>query len=723
MINTSSNTYLLVAVSKSSVLKQLGIKVGHGYYLVPRTRTLPVQGWIDHHKKEKTKINKCFVLFESGVPPTDTAGVVGFQKRSEHEKKRKLDEIIIEMKTMIEEGHEKEAFAKFPRNFLTYGEKLKAMINQKRDFFKSSGHPHIWITGPPGSGKSAILQVIYPTYYNKDLNNRFFDLYSPEFHTHVLLQDLDHQTIEKLGVQFIKTLCDEAGFPIDQKYKTPQLTRTTALVSSNFGIQDVLPEDMPGRNENLAALRRRFFEVNVSDFLRLLGLKLLSKYEITGLKLKGNLDPRKLFIHWDYLRNIPTGEEVPSEDVLQKLVKDAYYVALKHDIGYDKLLKMGRNPYIEWNEADEEALRDFTWKDYGGALGKAYFGMKRLTLGPRSKRLREEPNISPQGKPKQLRGNDIGMERPASIVEREIASVSNNPPGDTMSATTADGGGSGNGQGLKETPVDDPYVVYRGPPDYTFCSLPYVEARQNLLNATSSPDAIWRMTSVYDCRVETTFVDINVGAGIQLVSNEAEAGQRKARWFDYYSSLYNYYHVVGCRWYVMIENLSGEPFWPGVKYKYCDRRFLAITTAGQVEQGEGGVNEQLDEAMTPQPLDVFETTNHVTGNVGSGKVTFQDEYRPGDFKREIRLDSQVENWTTVATNPALPEKLLIRIKPTNERTQTNSVLNAGDTLRYKIVAKLNYLVEFKELKTELRYPVVRQPLTITLNSNIAAADH
>lgn len=312
-------------VSKSSVLKQLGIKVGHGYYLVPRTRSLPVQGWIDHHKKEKTKINKCLVLFESGIPPTDTAGVVGFQKRSEHEKKRKLDEIIIEMKTMIEEGHEKEAFTKFPRNFLTYGEKLKAMINQKRDFFKSSGHPHIWITGPPGSGKSAILQVIYPTYYNKDLNNRFFDLYSPEFHTHVLLQDLDHQTIEKLGVQFIKTLCDEAGFPIDQKYKTPQLTRTTALVSSNFGIQEVLPEDMPGRNENLAALRRRFFEVHVGDFLRLLGLKLLSKYEITGLKLKGNLDPRKLFIHWDYLRNIPTGEEVPSEDVLQKLVKDAYY--------------------------------------------------------------------------------------------------------------------------------------------------------------------------------------------------------------------------------------------------------------------------------------------------------------------------------------------------------------------------------------------------------------
>lgn len=313
-------------VSKSSVLKQLGVKTGNGYYLVPRNRSLPVQGWIDHHKKEKTKVNDKMFLFEFGTPPADTNGAgIPTPKRSSEEKKRKLNDIIIEMKGMIEEGREKEAFTKFPRNYLTYGEKIKAMVNQQRNFFKNDGHPHIWITGTPGSGKSAILQVVYPTYYNKDLNNRFFDLYNPEHHTHVLLQDLDHQTVEKLGVQFLKTICDEAGFPIDQKYKTPQLARTTALVSSNFTISDVLPEDMRGRNENLAALRRRFFEVNVNDFLRLLGVKLLSKYELKGLKMAGNQDPRKLFIAWDYLRNIPTGEPLKTAKELQDVVKTAYY--------------------------------------------------------------------------------------------------------------------------------------------------------------------------------------------------------------------------------------------------------------------------------------------------------------------------------------------------------------------------------------------------------------
>lgn len=313
-------------VSKATVLKQLGVKTGNGYYLCPRNRSLPVQGWIDHHKKTKTKVNETLCLYESGSPPGDTAGVgLPTQKRSAEEKKRKLNDIILEMKELIDSGNDKEAFAKFPRNYLTYGEKIKAMIQQKRNFFKSNGDPHIWLTGTPGSGKSAILQCVYPNYYNKNLYNRFFDLYYPETHTHMLLQDLDHEVVEKLGVQFLKTICDEAGFPIDQKYKTPQMARTTVLVSSNFSIGDVLPEDMKGRNENLAALRRRFFEVHVRDFLRLIGVKLLSNYEIKGLKLAGNNDPRRLFIEWDYLRDCPTGEPLKTAEEMQTIIKEAYY--------------------------------------------------------------------------------------------------------------------------------------------------------------------------------------------------------------------------------------------------------------------------------------------------------------------------------------------------------------------------------------------------------------
>lgn len=314
-------------VSKSSILKNLQIKQNLGYYLVPRNKSLPYSGWVKHHKKTESKLDdSSLMLYEYGTLPLDKTNVSDqVTKRSDVEKKRKLDEIIIEMKEMIERGEEDEAFKKFPRNYLTYGEKLKSIIHQRRDFFQSSGNPHIWLYGGPGTGKSAILQVIYPDYYNKNLDTKFFDRYDSKTHTHVLLQDVDHGTVEKLGPQFLKSICDEAGYPVDQKYKTPQIERLTILVTSNFTIRDVIPEDMPGRRENLAALERRFFLVNVRDLLPVLGIKLLSKYEITQLKKQGNTDPKAIFIAWDYLRDCPTGDALKAPEEYQQIIKDHYY--------------------------------------------------------------------------------------------------------------------------------------------------------------------------------------------------------------------------------------------------------------------------------------------------------------------------------------------------------------------------------------------------------------
>lgn len=313
-------------VTKSSILKNLGVKQGNGYYLVPRKREFPYSGWKKHHTKTETKVDAASLcLYEYGILPTDRLAAVESAPRSAEEKKRKLDDIIVEMRQLIEEGREEESFRKFPRNHLTYGEKIKAMVMQKRDFFKSKGDPHIWLFGNPGSGKSAILQVIYPDYYNKNVENRFFDRYLDGQHSHVLLQDVDHNVMDNLGVQFFKSVCDEAGYPIDAKYKTPQIARLTILVSSNFTIEDVVAEEIKGRRENVTALQRRFWQVNIRDLLPILGVKLLSKYEITQLKKAGNLDPRKIFLAYDYLRDVPTGLPLATAEEYQKIIKDHFY--------------------------------------------------------------------------------------------------------------------------------------------------------------------------------------------------------------------------------------------------------------------------------------------------------------------------------------------------------------------------------------------------------------
>ena len=314
-------------VTKSSILKNLQIKQDLGYYLVPRNQALPYSGWISHHKKPESKLDENSVcLFESGILPQDkTSPTNQIQKRSEGEKKRKQDDIILEVYDLIKRGKHDEAFNAFPRTYLTYKHKLEARIYQTRESFTSNGDPHMWIFGNPGSGKSAAAQLIWPKYYNKNLDTKFFDRFNPAIHSHVLLQDVDHNSVERLGVQFFKSICDEAGYPIDQKYETPQIVRLCILITSNFTIEDVLPEDMKGRRENLAALTRRFFMVNIRDLLPILGLKLLPKYEIQQLKKAGNTDPTKIFMTWDYLRDCPAGEPIKEPEHYQAIVREKYY--------------------------------------------------------------------------------------------------------------------------------------------------------------------------------------------------------------------------------------------------------------------------------------------------------------------------------------------------------------------------------------------------------------
>ena len=343
-------------VSKKSVLKNLGIKEGNGYYLVPRNRSLPYSGmlrntsiredirhecrvmylgWRNHHTKEYSKANPAsLVLFEMGTLPEDLKkqnATSPYTKRSDEEKKRNIDAILIEMRELIEAGKDKEAWEKFPRTFLQYGEKLKALIHQKKDKLQASGQPNIWLHGSPGAGKTAILSYIYPTTYKKNLYNRFFDLYDDKVHSHVMLEDLDHEAVERLSVNFLKTLCDEAGFAIDQKYKTPQLTRSTILITSNFSIHQVIDQadeiNVYGKPSTKQALLRRFWHVEAREFMRILGLKIISKYEIQQLKKQGNTDPGRLFYSWDYLTDTPTGEPIKSPEHYQGLIRDTYYGA------------------------------------------------------------------------------------------------------------------------------------------------------------------------------------------------------------------------------------------------------------------------------------------------------------------------------------------------------------------------------------------------------------
>lgn len=311
-------------VTKGAVLCRFNIKEGNGYYMVPRNRDLPYKGWRDHHIKEFSKIDETkTIVYEAGELPKDV-GEKRITKRSEAEKKETTATVLKNLKALLMKGMDDEAFEYAPRNFLLYGERLKAAFARQKKPITKDANPHLWIHGFPGTGKTAIMQFIYPRTYPKDLNNRFFDLYNEKDHDHIMLEDLDHTNVEKLGIQFLKTLCDEKGFPIDQKYKSPQPTVATILVTSNFTINEVVPEGK-GVDETKMALHRRFVQLRVDNLYRLVGLKLIPKYERTQLKLAKNNDYSKLFMTWDYLQDMPLGNEVLEPYHYQNLIRNAFF--------------------------------------------------------------------------------------------------------------------------------------------------------------------------------------------------------------------------------------------------------------------------------------------------------------------------------------------------------------------------------------------------------------
>ena len=312
-------------LARSTILSIFGIK--RGFYCVSRNRALPISGWRDHHIKELTKCDPTKrILYEFGELPENTKKA--WTLRSDEEEKRKIDEVLIDIRDMLKKGKtEDEIFERFPRNWMMYGEKVKSMLVQRVDFFKTNGNPHIWLYGNAGAGKSSLISYIYPKAYKKNLYNRFFDLYKPLEHTHVILEDLDHAAVECLGLNFIKTLCDESGFNYDQKYEAPQPARTTVLITSQFDIANILGglDKQIEIGQQGSALRRRFMEISAKELHRVLGIKLRSTYELRQLKQEGNTDPTKCFLGWNYLENMPSLKEIPSPEECQKLIRDHYY--------------------------------------------------------------------------------------------------------------------------------------------------------------------------------------------------------------------------------------------------------------------------------------------------------------------------------------------------------------------------------------------------------------
>ena len=286
--------------------------------------------------------------------------------------------------------------------------------------------------------------------------------------------------------------------------------------------------------------------------------------------------------------------------------------------------------------------------------------------------------------------------------------------------------------GTQETGLDPVRNVRAGPPEHQYVR--HTFSRDFAVNATvNTYDVGFRMTSVYDPMVKSTAASniTTAGGGTTTtyypVSAEPDDSIGSARWYGMYAAMYDYYHVVGCRWHVTVENLKTDPMWVHAMYyttqlpsRYatnldmlewndCESHRIAesawsITTNGQKEANATAYGDVRDENDVPSTTDNYQNGNMIAAK-GKNTLTLSGHYAPGQFHRLIQQDSTAATWTAVGSNPNLTERLLLRFKPDINSVQATSASVYDREITLRVIIHLEYLCEWKQLKELLHRPI------------------
>lgn len=284
-------------ISKLSLTKFIhdANRTTRNFYLKSRDQSLPWSGWLDHHKKSATKVNPDkLVTYEFGEPPKHVIRALS-RKDDVLPKGASQDEKIREVIKMYKKGEFAEALELYPSIVLRHHGPLAARIIAERMEYQQFDHSEcLWIFGPPGTGKSAYVQMKFPGIYNKSVAKNeisYWGGFNPLQHTHFLIEDMGHETFKNIGIDQLKQWADPSqGITMAIKYLPPLFgIRCKMVVTSNFQINQLL-QAHPGIEDDKAALYRRFKEVHIDHVLREDHIQLVSKSTLNMLKKAGNRD-------------------------------------------------------------------------------------------------------------------------------------------------------------------------------------------------------------------------------------------------------------------------------------------------------------------------------------------------------------------------------------------------------------------------------------------------
>ena len=296
-------------------------------------------------------------------------------------------------------------------------------------------------------------------------------------------------------------------------------------------------------------------------------------------------------------------------------------------------------------------------------------------------------------------------------------------------AAARSGGGGGGPQGLsKETPISNYPSLNYGLQETHTTILPYVTWLTLALdkNATTPIQLKVRTNSIYDMldiAIVTPPADDTIfsGAGFTnkkvgfngkspysgnaypVVPTVGTTATERPQWRDYWAQIYQYYTVLGCEYEIIHVNPIGN------------HDTISGTAANRVYGGDIICAEQVDtysdtaaatgnvmpltilpEVMNFKNIKWHRIEANGGGNNFGNTMIVKGKYTPGSEKRNIVNDGDVKTWTAVGSQPNLKEFLTLNYWP--------HPMSAGTAFGANMQVRLKYIVQFKDLVAQARYP-------------------
>lgn len=290
-----------------------------------------------------------------------------------------------------------------------------------------------------------------------------------------------------------------------------------------------------------------------------------------------------------------------------------------------------------------------------------------------TKRKPNEIEISPQGKPtKRLR----------------FESMEGGDGNNDTQMLSADSGGFTN-KTSKETPIDKFRYAFRGLPSTATTVLRYIDTGSLSITTGQVGTLKYRMNSIYDVK-KTTSGGFDTGS----------SNLQQPAWRAHFVNYYDYYTVLGCKWTVSVLQTTERYDKEAAIFEiYSGNTDIPITYSTSVYMGWQDFMQWTNKKVhytTPQ--DEMITAAGAQPPRRPRTISFNGYYKPGMFDREVRDDDKAKTWIAIDDAPTLYETLnLIFVQG------PLSTLGAHP-LDFNYAITLDYLVQFKDLKTQFLYP-------------------